>query len=115
MQHHRQAQMHRLALARWKGVPFGLDPGQAHPGDTGEAVSNSAEHKALVNSALEWLAQNRYFAWPNQTGAAKVEGRFIRFGKVGSADILSVLAPDGRHAEFEAKTGNAVQRKGQKT
>ncbi len=57
---------------------------------------------------------NRIFAWPNQTGAAKTDGRFIQYGKLGSGDILAILPPNGRHAEFEAKTGQGRQRKGQK-
>jgi hypothetical protein len=78
-------------------------------------VNRSAAHHKLVAEALEWLAQNRYFAWPNPTGAVKSEGRFVRFGKKGSGDIFAVLEPNGRHAEFEAKTGGAVQGKDQKT
>ncbi|MFO0906806.1 MAG: hypothetical protein U0835_00305 [Isosphaeraceae bacterium] len=78
-------------------------------------MGSGAEHKKLKNDALEWLALAGYFAWPNETGGGHIDGRFIRFGKPGSGDILAVLGPDGKHAEFEAKTGRAVQRKGQKT
>lgn len=71
-------------------------------------------HTKLVRDACEWLAMNRIFAWPNQTGAAKIDGRFVHYGKLGSGDILAVLPPNGRHAEFEAKTGQGRQQKGQK-
>ena len=80
----------------------------------GDGAGSSAAHTKLVREACEWLATNRYFAWPNQTGAAKVDGRFLRYGKPGSGDILLVLGPHGRHAELEAKTGGGTQRKSQK-
>jgi hypothetical protein len=75
-------------------------------------VGSSAEHKKLKNDALEWLAVAGYFAWPNETGATEIDGRFMRFGKKGSGDILAVI--HSRHCEFEAKTGNAVQSKHQR-
>lgn len=62
-----------------------------------------------------------YAAWANNTGAIPVDDRFIRFGKLGSGDIFAVLPKliagrmYGIHAEIECKTGNAVQRKSQKT
>ena len=73
----------------------------------------AAEHSALIREACEWLACHGYFAWPNRTGSAVIDGRRIPFGKKGSADILCVL-PGGIHGEFEGKTGNAVQKKPQK-
>lgn len=74
---------------------------------------SSDEHSALKKAALEWLAVNGFFAWDNQTGGAWRAGRFIRFGKTGSGDLLGVL-PGGRHLEGEAKTGNAEQNSNQK-
>jgi len=68
----------------------------------------------LLKEALEELALQGYFAWPNRTGAAHIDGRFIPFGKKGSGDILIVLPPHGRHCEAEGKTGDAVQSKAQK-
>jgi predicted component of type VI protein secretion system len=62
----------------------------------------------IVSECLEWLAVNGIFAWRNNTGAIKVEGRFIKYGKIGSADILGVL-PDGRHLEIECKTETGTQ------
>lgn len=41
-------------------------------------------------------------AWRNNTGVAKAHGHRIRFGKVGSGDIMGILA-DGRHFELEVK------------
>lgn len=77
--------------------------------------NQSAAHTALVRSALEELAIHGYTAWKNNTGAKKTEsGAFIKYGKVGSADILLILPPWGRHIECEAKTGKAVQNNNQK-
>lgn len=77
--------------------------------------NQSAAHTALVKLALEELAIAGYKAWKNNTGAKKTEtGGFIKYGKKGSADILVVLAPWGRHVEAEAKTGEAKQNKNQK-
>ncbi len=67
----------------------------------------------IVSECLEWLAINRIFAWRNNTGAIKVDGRFIKYGKIGSADILGVL-PDGRHLEVECKTETGTQKPEQK-
>ncbi len=73
---------------------------------------SAAEHRELIRAASERLAIDGYFAWPNRTGAAEIEGRFIPFGKKGSGDILACV--NSRHMEFEGKTGKAVQSKGQK-
>ena len=85
----------------------------AGAGVSESVAGSSAAHTRLVREACEWLAINRYFAWPNQTGATKIGGRFIRYGKPGSGDIIAVL-PGGKHSEFEAKTGMGTQRKSQK-
>lgn len=78
-------------------------------------MSNNAAHTALVRDALQELAIAGYCAWPNNTGAVKNEnGQFIKFGKKGSADIILILPPNGRHVECEAKTGSGVQNKNQK-
>jgi len=80
-------------------------------------------HTILVREALQELALQGYCAWPVNTGATKTDsGGFIKFGKKGGADISAIIPIPvksagrtfGIHAEFEAKTGNAVQRKNQK-
>jgi hypothetical protein len=89
-------------------------------------MGSTAEHSQLVKDCLEELALMGYVAWQNRTGAGELHGRFIRFGKYGSGDIIAVLPKlmrdrDGQeqivgiHAELEAKTGDAVQKKNQKT
>lgn len=46
--------------------------------------------------------------WPQPTGAAYRDGKLIRYGLKGSADITGILI-DGRRLEVEIKTGNAKQ------
>lgn len=46
----------------------------------------------MLAECLEWLALRRVMAWRNNTGSYKTpEGRFVRYGHVGSADIIGVL------------------------
>jgi len=84
-------------------------------------MANNDAHTALVREALQELALQGYTCWANQTGALRTEsGGFLKFGKVGSADIFCVLPifwhdrKFGVHAEFEAKTGTGRQSKNQK-
>ena len=43
--------------------------------------------------------------WRNNTGAVKVDGgRLVRFGALGSADVLGVSAPLGRLVALEVKS-----------
>lgn len=43
--------------------------------------------------------------WRNNTGVAKSKGFFIRYGLCnGSADLVGVLAPQGRFVALEVKT-----------
>jgi hypothetical protein len=45
----------------------------------------------------------RWFVWRNNTGGAKIADRFVRFGAVGSADLLGVIPPAGRLLACECK------------
>lgn len=53
------------------------------------------------------------YAWRNQSGATRVQGRFLRFGCPGSADILGVWAP-GRFLAVEVKAERGVLSPGQR-
>ena len=65
-------------------------------------------HTALVNLCLLWLSDHRVFCWQNNTGALfTAPGRMLSFGLKGSSDIIAVLAPAGRFAAIECKTGGA--------
>jgi hypothetical protein len=79
---------------------------------------------AVLSACLEYLTLTGIFAWRNNTGAVKVDGkRFVRFGLKGSPDILGVM-PDGRILCVECKSvrgrltpeqrafGEAVKRRG---
>ena len=62
----------------------------------------------VLSRCLEWLALNGFFAWRNNTGTAKIDMRFIRFGQPGSTDIICIL-PDGKFLGIECKTKNGKQ------
>ncbi|MET3710388.1 outer membrane protein assembly factor BamB [Sphingomonas trueperi] len=69
-------------------------------------------HADLVNKLL--LAVSPLgLAWSNNTGALKVDGRMIRYGLVGSSDILLAVRPTGRLFCIEAKLGRDAWRKHQ--
>jgi hypothetical protein len=57
---------------------------------------------AVLKACLELLKYRGIYAWRNNVGAHKTAGRFVRYGKVGSSDIMAVL-PGGRAAYFEVK------------
>jgi hypothetical protein len=59
---------------------------------------------SIKKSILSFLELNGIFCWNNPTGAVQIKpGRFMRFGKVGSADIVGIL-PGGRFLAVEVKT-----------
>jgi len=68
-------------------------------------------HTDLVNRLLIAVSELG-LAWSNQTGAIKVDGRMIRYGLVGSSDILACIG--GRFFGIEAKVGKDPQRRRQK-
>jgi len=54
-------------------------------------------------TCLRYLERRNIYAWNNTTGAVQVRpGKFLRFGKVGSSDIIGLL-PDGRFLAVETK------------
>ncbi len=64
-------------------------------------------HHDLVNRLL--LAVSPLgFAWSNNTGALKNDGRMIRYGLNGSSDILACIG--GRMFGIEAKVGRDAWR-----
>ena len=57
----------------------------------------------VLTSCLKYLTTRGIYHWRNSTGAVRIApGRFIRFGKVGSSDIIGCL-PDGRFLAVECK------------
>jgi hypothetical protein len=60
----------------------------------------------VLDGCLRYLEARRIYHWRNNTGAVQIApGRYIRFGKVGSSDILGVL-PGGRLLCVECKAPN---------
>jgi hypothetical protein len=52
---------------------------------------------------LRYLERHGFFAWNNPSGAVQIRpGKFLRFGKKGSADILGCL-PGGKFLAVECK------------
>ena len=57
----------------------------------------------VLNGCLKYLQIRGIYHWRNSTGAVRIApGRFMRFGKVGSSDILGIL-PGGRLLCVECK------------
>jgi hypothetical protein len=72
-----------------------------------------SSESVIVTQCLEWLALRRVFAWRNNTGACKLDGRWIRYGHPGSGDILGIL-PSGLFLSVECKAPAGRQSKQQK-
>ena len=57
----------------------------------------------VLNGCLRYLEARGIYHWRNSTGAVQIApGRFMRFGKKGSSDILGIL-PGGRMLCVECK------------
>lgn len=61
----------------------------------------------MVKSCLEYLEHKGIFAWRNNSGGFKKGKHFIRFGAVGSPDILGIM-PNGQALCIECKVGKNV-------
>lgn len=73
----------------------------------------TAEHQDLVRRLLVAIsATNICRVWAQNTGMAYRDGRAVKFGVIGGADISGIMR-DGRRLEIEVKTGRAVQRQSQ--
>ena len=58
----------------------------------------------VLDGCLRYLKVCGIYHWRNNTGAVQIApGRFMRFGKKGSSDIIGVL-PDGRALFVECKS-----------
>lgn len=68
-------------------LPLPLPP--AWPGRTRQSPETRLMYSIL--DALRLVFKGRGMFWRNNTGAVKVEGRFVRFGDPGSPDILGIL------------------------
>ncbi|MCL2007417.1 MAG: VRR-NUC domain-containing protein [Treponema sp.] len=60
----------------------------------------------ILKGCLHYLEARGIYHWRNNTGAVRIgPGRFMRFGKVGSSDILGILR-GGRFLCVECKAPN---------
>ena len=60
----------------------------------------------VLDGCLNYLQARGIYCWRNNTGAVRIRpGQFMRFGKVGSSDILGIL-PGGRLLCVECKAPN---------
>ena len=78
-------------------------------------MNQTKAHQELLKAILfKFGARRDMKIWANNTGATKTaDGRFVRFGLVGSADILGLMK-GGRFLAIEVKTGRAKQTPQQK-
>jgi hypothetical protein len=66
-------------------------------------------HSDLVNEVTLALSDMGALAWKNATGALRdASGRMVRYGCIGSPDVLACLA--GRFVGVECKVGRDRQR-----
>lgn len=95
-------------------VPPHLRPKPAGPtsGATrsirGSGRPKSQPENKVKNDCLRWLKDRGIYAWRNNTGMVWAGNHPIRFGLVGSADIIGLL-PDGRFLGIECKSKTGKQ------
>ena len=69
---------------------------------------NQTPENDLKKAILSYLQFHEIPAWRINSGAIKIQNRYIRFSVPGIADIIGVL-PDGRFLAVETKsTGNTL-------
>lgn len=57
----------------------------------------------VLSACLSLFTIHGWLHWRNNTGQLKIAGRVIRFGRVGSSDILAVVPRSGRIMACECK------------
>jgi len=62
----------------------------------------------IVREVLSLLRDHHILAFRNNTGVARIGGRWVRFGVPGSPDIIGVL-PGGRFLGIEVKTATGKE------
>jgi hypothetical protein len=71
--------------------------------------SDTPENRVKAG-VMKYLKLRRIYCWSNPSGAVRIRpGKFMSFGKKGSADIIGLLPPDGKFLAVEVKsmTGRA--------
>jgi hypothetical protein len=78
-------------------------------------TAKNTEHEKLVRDILVTFGSGHGLRiWKNNTGAVKIDDRFLSFGLKGSADILGIIGGQGKFLAIEVKTGRGRQTKEQK-
>ncbi len=106
---HRQAEKVQIGAAPYRGAPIRTCPASTAATDLlGDEIqtprTNSRPEAAALVEVLKALRTHPAVAWCERmnSGAAKVGGRFIRFGWPGCPDVLGQLK-DGRLLGVEVK------------
>lgn len=77
-------------------------PWWAHNFEAKKRSKKQSPEGDIQRAILEYLTAKNIFHWRNNTGATKTnDGRFFRFGQVGSPDIFAIK--DGRSIGIEVK------------
>lgn len=67
----------------------------------------------IQNEIIHYLTtlQPKIVFWRNNVGGLKdINGRIVRFGLKGSADIIGIISPNGKFLAIECKTEKGKQR-----
>lgn len=72
------------------------------------------ESSVVHDVLLLWGAHPRLRLWRQNTGAATLNGRLVRFGTPGAADIQGIIRPTGRFLAIECKSTTGAARENQK-
>lgn len=78
-------------------------------------MRNNSEAWTQHEILKAWGAHPSLRLWRQNTGAAMVKGRLVRFGSPGCPDILGALAPTGRLIGIEVKAPDGRQSAEQKS
>lgn len=67
-------------------------------------MKGAPKESEIQKACFQYLAVvRRWHVWRNNTGAVPVGQRFVRFGQIGSSDLLAVIPPTGRLLACEVK------------
>lgn len=81
---------------------LGLKPKRKRKASNPSKLAKVPESQ-VVKECLKLLRKRNWCAWRNNTGATKVDKRFLRYGIKGSSDIVGVVPASGRFMACENK------------
>lgn len=75
----------------------------------------AVKHSNLISEILIALShRDDIRVWRNETGAVRKGAGMIRYGLIGSPDIIGIMGPNGKWLGIECKVGKDIQREAQK-